>query len=194
MTAAKAKKTAKRGPVPIPSPVLAKPAASAPDVPANFQPLDATQTRVLRKPTAQQVSAAPAVATEITGSTTYSTDFGSKAVTASTYSADLTTASAWSVEAARAQRWSLYARQMAGLAWNQVLGETETFKIDYTTAAHHDGTIAERYPATTSFVGTRSASAQRGAKTKKEKKKAATAAAAAPVAAPPAATPAKTGS
>ncbi len=196
MATGKAGVTQKQGPMPVPLDVPAKPTGTVPDVPANFQPLDAAQVKRLRKPTSEQTSHVAAMAAEITGSTTYVADFSAKAIAPATYAADLTTASAWETEEARALRYYQYAHNMAGQAWDKVLGETETFKKDYETGEHHDATVAERYPATTAFIGSRSSAAKRGAATKQEKKKAAAKPAAQTTtpAAAPAATTTKTGS
>ena len=165
--------TTKKGSLPVALDVPAKPTGTAPDVPPNFQPLDAGQVQALRKPTAEQSSQAPAVAAEITASTTYAADFGAKAIAPATFAADLSTAHAWAQEEARALRWYQYAHQMQGQAWHKALGETETFKKDYETGVHHDASIVERYPATTAFVGSRSSAAKRAAATRKGNKKAA---------------------
>ena len=163
--------TQKKGTLPVALDVPVKPAGTAPDVPPNFQPLDAAQTQGLRKPTAEQVSQAPAVVVEISASTTYAADFGPKAIPPATFAADSGTAHAWQQEAARALRWYQYAHQMQGQAWNRLLGEHDTFEKDYDTALLHDATIAERYPATTVFVGSRSTAAKRAAATRRRRRR-----------------------
>lgn len=163
----------KKAAVPLPATVPAAPPGSAPDVPADFQPLTRQQVEQLRKPTRDQSLNAAAVAGEVQATTTYEDDFGKKALPQKALQGQIASAAAWSAEAARALRWAAYASNMAGLSWHTVLGSFDSFGKDFDTAAHHDATLGERYPSLTAFRGARSAAAKRGAATRKEKKQAA---------------------
>ncbi len=140
-------------------------ASSAPDTPANYEKLNADQVRVLRKSTLVQGANMGVMAAELAASTTYEDDFGKKAPK---IAPNLKIAAAWTTESERARQWADYCDDMSLLAKNQVLSDQKTFKQDYSTALHHDSSIALRYPATHTFMTARSSMAQRGAATRKK--------------------------
>lgn len=159
-------------PAPVPVlPVPTTPPGSAPAAPDGYQELTKPQVNLLRKPTMTQMSNAAAVAAEIQQSKTYKTDFGERAVPQDRMTALLTTSAAWTAEANRAAKWEAYARNMAELAWHDMLEANDTFQPDFENGLAHDAEIANTYPSLTAFEGARSEAAKRGAETKKANKK-----------------------
>ncbi len=169
MATKKTSSVSKQGPKPVALQVPVTTPGTVPDTPANYQKLSGDQLRTLRRPTPEQARSMGVVSTEVGASNTYEDDFGKKAPK---IQPNLKTAAAWMTESERARRWADYSEDMAHLAADQVLGDQETFKLDYATAVHHDATIGERYPALAAFVSSRTVQAQRAAATRKKNIKA----------------------
>jgi hypothetical protein len=128
------------------------------------------------KPTTAQTDAAAGAATEMRDSSTWVDDFGSKAPDPTTMANNLATASEWRDAWVVARTWLAYCSEQRRLWEDAAFTEVEELKPLFDYSSDRDPTIAKRYPFTKLIVNARSASAQRGATTRKNnKKKAATA-------------------
>jgi len=104
-------------------------------------------------------------------STTWVDDFGSKAPDPKALAANLLTASQWRDAWVLANNWLAYCADQRRVWEDAAFTEVGELKPLFDYASARDATIAKRYPSTKLIVVARSASAQRGATTRKNNKK-----------------------
>lgn len=163
--------TKKKSPAaPGPTLVAPPPSPGAPSTPKGFVPLTKAQATRLTKLTETQLAEADGVASELTASKTYAADFGDDAPAAADVAAAIVRASAWSTESDAADAYAAYAKAQKQLAESTASGLVKALKGEFDHAVGNHPEIAKRYKLTTTFLGTRTAAATRGAATKAKNK------------------------
>jgi hypothetical protein len=173
VTSAPALASAVAAAAPVTPPGDLPPAVGAPATPADWVPAPRKKrgARGLR-PKAVQVTNAEAAAKEITASTTYVADFGSRAPAAPQVAFVVTNAVKWRDTWQAAKKFFAYASEQRATWENDALAQMDALKPAFTYAASRDGTIAEKYSATSKFLGATNAIASRAATSRKAKAKA----------------------
>jgi hypothetical protein len=166
------KSTVKKTVTAAPSPSeigLAKPDASAPVAPMAPQPT-VQHPRVIVLD--GHVANAVAAAAEIEASASYAHDFGKCGPDPTSVVEGLRVAHAWSEEQTRADAWREYVLHQREQAWSIVMAALAPLIAGFAGAAQRDPSIVTRYPALATFVGTRTAQANRNAATRRRNAKA----------------------
>ncbi len=147
------------------------PKVNAPAPPKSWTKSKRVRPKEGLKPTASQTDAVAGAAIEMRESTTWVDDFGSKAPDPTSTADILVTASQWRDAWVTASKWVAYCADQRRVWEDAAFTEVGELKPLFDYASVRDASIAKRYSSTKLIVGARSASAQRGATTRKNNKK-----------------------
>jgi hypothetical protein len=178
---------------PVTPPGDLPPATATPTPPSGWEPTPKKKRgpRGLR-PKAVQIASAVAVAKELTGSATYQADFGSRAPSAAQVAFVVTNAAKWRATWAAAKKFYAYAAEQRATWENEALVHMDKLKPAFEYVTARDPVVAEKYSATSKYLGATNAIAARAATVRKANEKAKKGGAAALPAAAATATPAAT--
>jgi len=148
------------------------PAAGAPAPPEGWTPVlkKKRSARGLR-PKGVQITSAVAAAKELTQSATYATDFGSRAPAAAQVAFVVTNAAKWRDTWQAAKKFFAYASEQRATWENDAVAQMDALKPAFDYAASRDTTVAEKYAATSKYLGATNAIAERAATVRKAKAK-----------------------
>jgi hypothetical protein len=168
VTSAAALASAVAAAAPMTPPGDLPPAVGAPATPQQWVPTPKKKrgARGLR-PRGVQVSSAQAVAKEITQSPTYVADFGSRAPAAGQVAFVVTNAAKWRDTWQGAKKFFQYASEQRAAWENDALAQMDALKPAFEYAASRDSTVAEKYAATSKYLGETNAIAERAAVVRK---------------------------
>jgi hypothetical protein len=160
---------------PITPPGDLPPAVGAPAPRAGWEPSPKKKgsPKGLR-PKGVQATNAPAVAKELTQSTTYVADFGTRAPAAAQVAFVVTNAAKWRDTWEGARRFFVYAAEQRAVWENEALAQMDALKPAFEYAASRESAVAEKYAATSKYLGATNAIAERAATVRKAKAKAET--------------------
>jgi len=152
----------------------AVPAETAPKPPATYVARVLGRGPIGYRPQRAQRQVALKAANELSTSTSYAARFGTMAPSQGDLADALTTASGWSAKVQEAKAWCAYVVQQENTAWMHAGGLLDGLKVPFEYAQSRDVTVKSSFPNTSQFFAFRSASAARGATTKRAKKAAKT--------------------
>ncbi len=113
------------------------------------------------RPVAVQNANASAVARELTESRTYAEDFGSRAPAAAQVAYVVTNAAKWRELWTGLKRYFAYVSEQRALWEDSALAQMNALKVPFDYAASRDAKLAEKYAATSKYLGAGTAIAQR---------------------------------
>ena len=158
---------------PITPPGDLPPAVGAPAPPVGWVPAPKKKRGAQGlRPKGVQMTSAQTVAKELAGSATYSADFGSRAPAAAQVAFVMTNAAKWRDTWQAARKFLVYASEQRATWENDALVQMDALKPAFEYAASRDGTVAEKYAATTKYLGETNAIAARAVTVRKAKAKA----------------------
>jgi hypothetical protein len=124
------------------------------------------------RPKATQAANASAVAKELTESATYGTDFGSRAPAAAQVAFVITNAAKWRETWQAAKKFLAYSAEQRATWDNEALVHMDKLKPAFDYVTSRDPTVAEKYAATSKYLGATNAIAARAATVRKANAKA----------------------
>jgi hypothetical protein len=159
---------------PITPPGDLPPATGVPATPTGWEPTPKKRTsaRGLR-PRGAQVTDAAAAAKELSESPTYASDLGPHAPPADQVAFMMTNAAEWRDTWQAATKYLAYCSEQRATWENASLAQMDTLKPAFEYLEQRDPKAAEKYPATTKYLGAGSAITTRAAEKRKKKDSAA---------------------
>jgi hypothetical protein len=152
----------------------AVPAETSPKPPTTYVARVLGRGPIGYRPQRAQRQVALKAAKELSTSTQYAARFGTTAPDQGEVADALTTASGWSTRAQEAKAWCAYVTQQEATAWMHAGGLLDALKVPFEFAQSRDVTVKSKFPNTSQFFSFRTATALRGAATKRAKKAAKT--------------------
>jgi len=123
---------------------------------------------VTRRPVETQTEDAPKVAAEVGDKDAYRRDFGAYAPDPQKLAASLNRSKELSDEVTRATAWLAHVTALRDVSWHQSLVMMDQLSDPFELADAKNGTVAQRYPRTKAFYGTRTEIATRAAATRRK--------------------------
>jgi hypothetical protein len=173
VTSAPALASAVAAAAPITPPGDMPPAVGAPAPPDGWVPAPKKKRGAQGlRPKGVQITGAQAAAKELTQSSTYVADFGSRAPAAAQVAFVVTNAAKWRDTWQASKKFFEYSSEQRAKWENDALAQMDALKPAFDYAASRDTGLAEKYSATTKYLGETNAIAARAATVRKAKAKA----------------------